>query len=150
MKKFVGYFIIILLFVGTGLGIFFGIEYAKNEKYIQENSSTIEEVADLRSQINEYQIEIDEITNELTLALNQNDVDKETIASLNEEMLSVKDDLQETSDELSIAYEQISSKDDEISELTEQYQSLSETLTETQTQVETLNGQIEKIGRAHV
>ncbi len=145
MKKFVGYFIIILLFVGTGLGIFFGIEYAKNEKYIQENSSTIEEVADLRSQINEYQIEIDEITNELTLALNQNDIDKDTIASLNEELLSVKDELQATSDELSIAYEQISSKDDEISELTEQYQSLNETLTETQTQVETLNGQIETL-----
>ena len=145
MKKIIGYLVIVVLFGGSICGITFGIMYANNEKYIEENSSTIEEVADLRSQINEYQIEIDEITNELTLALNQNDVDKETIASLNEELLSVKNDLQATSDELSIAYEQISSKDDEISELSEQYQSLSETLTETQTQVETLNGQIETL-----
>lgn len=145
MKKVIGYLIIIVLFGGSICGITFGIMYANNEKYIEENSSTIEEVADLRSQINDYQIEIDEITNELTLALNQNDIDKDTIASLNEELLSVKDELQATSDELSIAYEQISSKDDEISELTEQYQSLSETLTETQTQVETLNGQIEAL-----
>ncbi len=145
MKKVIGYIVIVLLFGGSICGITFGIMYANNERYIEENSSTIEEVADLRNQISEYQIEIDDITSQLTISLSQNEIDKETISSLNEDLLRVKGSLQETADDLVDAYEQIAEKDEEISGLNEQYQSLSETLTETQTQVETLNGQIETL-----
>lgn len=145
MKKVIGYLVIILLFGGSICGITFGIMYANNERYIEENISTIEEVANLRNQISEYQIEIDDITDQLTISLSQNEVDKETISSLNEDLLRVKGSLQETADDLVDAYEQIAEKDEEISGLNEQYQSLSETLTETQTQVETLNGQIETL-----
>lgn len=145
MKKVIGYIVIVLLFGGSICGITFGIMYANNERYIEENSSTIEEVADLRNQISEYQIEIDDITSQLTISLSQNEIDKETISSLNEDLLRVKDSLQETADDLVDAYEQIAEKNEEISDLNEQYQSLSATLTETQAQVAILNGQIETL-----
>lgn len=77
MKKIVGYIVIILLFAGTICGITFGIMYAQNEKYIQENSSVIEQAEELQEQINVLQND----KNELILKV-------DNLQSLNEENLT--------------------------------------------------------------
>lgn len=76
MKKIVGYIVIIFLFAGTICGVTFGIMYAQNENYIQENSSVIEQAEELQEQISVLQND----KNELILKV-------DNLQSLNEENL---------------------------------------------------------------
>ncbi len=76
MKKIVGYIVIIFLFAGTICGVTFGIMYAQNENYIQENSSVIEQAKELQEQISVLQND----KNELILKV-------DNLQSLNEENL---------------------------------------------------------------
>ena len=76
MKKIVGYIVIVLLFAGTICGVTFGIMYAQNENYIQENSSVIEQAEELQEQISVLQND----KNELILKV-------DNLQSLNEENL---------------------------------------------------------------
>lgn len=142
MKKFVGYFIIILLFVGTGLGIFFGIEYAKNEKYIQENSATLEQVYELQQ-------ELDLIQGRLENALEQNELDYETITSLSKELSQATDDLQEcqsqlttTTNNLNQALEQNKIDAEAIAGYLDDIAELNGTIANLSTQITNLNNQI--------
>ena len=142
MKKFVGYFIIILLFVGTGLGIFFGIEYAKNEKYIQENSATLEQVYELQQ-------ELDLIQGRLENALEQNELDYETITSLSNKLSQATDDLQEcqsqlttTTNNLNQALEQNKIDAEAIAGYLEDITELNGTIANLSTQITDLNNQI--------
>lgn len=77
MKKIVGYIVIVLLFAGTICGVTFGIMYAQNENYIQENSSVIEQAEELQEQISVLQND----KNELILKV-------DNLQSLNEENLT--------------------------------------------------------------
>lgn len=129
MKKFIGYLVIVLLFAGSVCGITFGVMWSQNEKYIQDNSSTIEQVEELKEQIEGYQFDVERLTAQLNEALSQKEIDDNTIASLNVE-------LKDTQDELSFVENELANALSRFEDINKQYDSLQDLLLETQTQLQ--------------
>ena len=138
MKKFIGWVIIILLFAGSVCGIVFGIRYIQNKNYIENNIGTLEEIEELKDQIDDYQFDIASLTEQLTVALNQNVVDAGTIESLNIELKNVKDELESKKIEL----EAIKNN---LNESNTQIESLTTSLAQTQSELEATILELEEV-----
>lgn len=102
MKKIIGYLVIVLLFAGSICGIVFGVKYAQNEKYIQDNSSAIEQVEKLKDTIElltdnneKLQLNFDNLQNSYNENLDLIESYKTQVSTLTEQLTSKENELTE-------------------------------------------------------
>ena len=125
MKKIIGYLVIVLLFAGSICGIVFGVKYAQNEKYIQDNNSAIEQVEELRDKITTLQIELQ---NKEIVVVNLTEQLNTSLANgglKDEEIEDLKNDIAELQADISAKQAQIAELQDDIKfyqELLEAYE----------------------------